>query len=97
MKTTSTTALNKRIEKLVKAKELSKTSLVYGWISDLKTDEILRPIFSQGSTWKYSSLVDKSTELTTVLKKLGIEFKIGNGAPRGGQTGYFVKIVTKIK
>lgn len=97
MKTTSTTALNKRIEKLVAAKELSKTSLVYGWVSNLASNEVLRPVFSQGSTWKHSSLVDKSYELESALRKLGVEFTAGNDAPRGGKTGYFVKITTKIK
>ena len=96
MKTTSTIALNKRIEKLTATKELNKTSLVYGWVKELKSNEVLRPVFSQGSTWKHSSLVDKTIELTTVLRKLGIEFTTGNDSSRGGKTGYFVKITTKI-
>ena len=97
MKTTKSTTLAKRIEKLVKLKELNKSSLVYSWISNLQSNDILRPVFSQGSTWKYSSLVDKTTELTDILKKLGVEFITGNDAIRGGKTGYFVKITTKIK
>ena len=36
-------------------------------------------------------------ELTNVLNQLGIEFTKGNDAPRGGKTGAFVKITTKIK
>ena len=96
MKTTKSTTLVKRIEKLTVNKELSKNSLVYNWLINLKSNEILRPVFSQGSSWKHSSLVDKTTELTTVLKKLGIEFVTGNDAARGGKTGYFVKITTKI-
>lgn len=96
MKTTKSTTLAKRIEKLVAAKELNKNSLVYGWVSALTSNEVLRPVFSQGSTWKYSSLVDKSNELITVLRKLGVEFVTGNDAARGGKTGYFVKITTKI-
>lgn len=97
MKTTTSTTLAKRIEKLVASKELSKNSLVYGWVSNLQSNEVLRPIFSQGSTWKYSSLIDKSYELEIVLRKLGIEFATGNYATRGGKTGHFVKITTKIK
>lgn len=96
MKTTSTIALSNRIEKLVKAKQLNRSSLVYGWVSNLRADELLRPVFSQGSTWKHSSLVDKTLELTTVLTKLGVEFVTGNDAARGGKTGFFVKITTKI-
>ena len=92
MKTTRKSALANRIEKL----NLSKNSLVYAWVNDLSTNNILRPIFSQGSTWKHSSLTDKSIELTSVLRKLKISFTTGNDAPRGGKTGYFVKINTKI-
>jgi hypothetical protein len=97
MKTTKSTTLAKRIEKLTISKELNKTSLVYGWVSTLKTGEVLRPVFSQGSTWKHSSLVDKTIELTTVLRKLGIDFVTGNDAARGGKTGYYVKIITITK
>lgn len=96
MKTTKSTTLAKRIEKLVASKELSKNSLVYGWVLSLKTNEVLRPVFSQGSSWKHSSLVDKTQELTSVLRKLGVEYTTGNDAPRGGKTGAFVKISTKI-
>lgn len=96
MKTTKTSTIAKRIEKLVSNKEMSKNSLVYGWVSNLQSNEILKPVFSQGSTWKHSSLVDKSHELTSVLRKLNIDFVTGNDAARGGKTGYFVKITTKI-
>ena len=97
MKTTSTIALNKRIEKLTALKELNKKSLVYGWVKELKSNDVLRPVFSQGSSWKHSSLIDKTIELTNVLRKLGVEFVTGNDAPKGGKTGCFVKITTKIK
>ena len=93
MKTTSKSALVKRIAKL----NISKNSLVYGWITNLETNQVLRPIFTQGSSWKHSSLVDKEFELTNILNQLGIEFIKGNDAPRCGKTGAFVKITTKIK
>jgi hypothetical protein len=96
MKTTKTSTIAKRIEKLISKKEISKNSLVYGWVSNLKSNEVLRPIFTQGSTWKHSSLIDKSYELTSALRKLNIDFVTGNDAARGGKTGYFVKITTKI-
>ena len=93
MKTTSKSALVKRIAKL----NISKNSLVYGWITNLETNQILRPIFTQGSSWKHSSLVDKEFELTNILNQLGIEFTKGNDSLRGGKMGAFVKITTKIK
>ena len=93
MKTTSKSALVKKIAKLY----IIKNSLFYVWITNLETNQILRPIFTQGSSWKHSSLIDKEFELTNVLNQLGIEFTKGNDAPRGGKTGAFVKITTKIK
>jgi hypothetical protein len=96
MKTTRATALSKRIDNLVTAKKLSKTNTLYGWLKSLKTNEVLRPVYSQGSSWKHSVLIDKSKELTDLLTVLGVEFETGNDAPRGGKTGYFVKIKTRI-
>ena len=96
MKTTKRTSLEKRINKLVAEKRLSKNSLVYSWVSNLQTNEVLRPVFVQGKTFKHSSLIDKQLELSLVLRTLGIEYVVGNDAPRGGKTGAFVKITTKI-
>ncbi len=92
LKSTKRTVLVKKMNKL----NVSKNSLVYGWVSALQSNEVLRPIFSQGSTWKHSSLIDKSKELTDLLRELNISFSTGNDAARGGKTGYFVKINTKI-
>ena len=93
-----TTTLAKKIEKLVLAKELNKTSLVYGWVNQIvKGETEFRPVFNQGSSWKHSSLVDKTTELETVLRKLGLSFSTSNDAPRGGKTGVRIDILTKVK
>lgn len=96
MKTTKRTSLDKRIEKLVATKELSKNSIVYKWLIHLKSNDELRPVYTQGQSWKHSSLVDKEIELKRALRLLSIDFQSGNDAPRGGKTGVFVKILTKI-
>jgi len=97
MKSTKNTQLVKRIEKLVAAKELNKTSLVYGWVNEIvKGEKTFRPVFSQGATWKHSSLVDKTFEFETVLRKLKLSFSTTNDAPRGGKTGARVDILTKV-
>jgi hypothetical protein len=92
MKTTKRTALNKRILKL----KLASNSIIGNMIADLKKGDRLRPVYSQGSTWKYSSLIDKSGELKSTLNFLGINYTIGNDSPRGGKTGYYIEILTKI-
>jgi hypothetical protein len=96
MKTTKQTMLTKKIEKLVASKELSKNSLVYDWIVNIKSKQEFRPVFTQGKTWKHSSLIDKTNELETVLKKLNISFSTTNDAPRNGKTGVRIDILTKI-
>ena len=100
MKTTKSTTLAKKIEKLVLAKELNKNSLVYGWVKEIEagaTATEFRPVFSQGSSWKHSSLVDKTAEFETVLRKLGLSFSTSNDAPRGGKMGVRIDILTKVK
>ena len=98
MKTISVTSVEKKVAKLVAEKKLSKSSIIYGWLNQLISGEkMFRPVYSQGSSWKNSSLFDRRVEFTTVLKAIGIEFEQGNDAPRGGKTGAFIKITTKIK
>ena len=98
MKTTKSTTLAKKIEKLVLVKELNRNSLVYGWVKEIEAGTTaFRPVFSQGSSWKHSSLVDKTTEFETVLRKLGLSFSTSNDAPRGGKTGVRIDILTKVK
>lgn len=98
MKTTSASVLAKKIEKLVATKELSKNSIVYSWLNAMTQGEkVFRPVYTQGSSWKHSSLIDKSNELTSVLKKLKIDYSTTNDAPRGGKTGFRLDVLTKIK
>lgn len=98
MKTTTESVLAKKIEKLVATKELSKNSIVYSWLNAMTQGEkVFRPVYTQGSSWKHSSLIDKSNELTSVLKKLKIDYSTTNDAPRGGKTGFRLDVLTKIK
>lgn len=97
MKTLSKKSAEKKLAKLVSEKKANKTSIVYGWVNEIiagKKD--FRPVYSQGSSWKHSSLFDRRIEFSTLLNMMKIEFTTGNDAPRGGQTGAFIKITTKI-
>lgn len=97
MKTTKRSALEKRIDKLVKSGELSKNSNVYKWVIQLAGGETkFRPVFTTGSTWKHSSLQDYSYALGNVFRKLKITFTISNDAPRGGKTGMLFEVRTKV-
>jgi uncharacterized circularly permuted ATP-grasp superfamily protein len=97
MKTTKNTVLAKKIEKLVATKELRKGTIVMDWLNlVLNGTKEFRPVFTQGATWKHSSLVDKTNELQTAFRKLGLTFTTTNDASRGGKTGVRVDLITKV-
>jgi hypothetical protein len=97
MKTTKSSALTKRIDKLVASKQLRKGSILLQWLRLITEGEtVFRPVYSQGSTWKHSSLIDKRGELIEALQRLKLEYIASNDAPRGGQTGEKIQITTKI-
>lgn len=94
MKTTSKTVLLSKIAKLETPK---KGSIARDWLIEIANGKkTIRPVYSQGSSWKHSSLHDRRYEIETPLKKLGIEYQTGNDAPMGGKTGAFLRITTKI-
>ena len=92
LKTTKRSALNAKIEKL----NFAKNSIVGNMIKNLNTGDKLRPVYSTGGSWRFSSLKDYRSELEKTLRDLGIYFETGNDAARGGRTGYYVQITTKI-
>jgi hypothetical protein len=97
MKTTKRSALTKRIDKLVASKQLRKGTIVLEWIKLIAEGQtVVRPVYSQGSTWKYSSLINKRRELIEALELLKLEYLDKNDAPKGGQTGRKIQITTKI-
>lgn len=98
MKTSTKKAVENRLAKLVASKGISKNSLVYAWILEaIEGKGKFRPVFTQGSTWKHSSLVDKTNELSIALRQLKLDFVLTNDAPRGGKTGALITVTTKIK
>lgn len=57
----------------------------------IKRPVIVRPVIVQGSG-RLRSIVDKREEIKHALKISNIKFEEGNDAPRGGQTGAYIKI-----
>ena len=55
-------------------------------------DRIMRPIYRG---YKGRTLHDGRANLEWGLHILGIDYTIGNDAPRGGKNGYFVKLTSK--
>ena len=97
MKTTKSSALTKRIDKLIASKQLRNGTVVAYWVRLIpKGETVFRPVYTQGTTWKHSSLIDKERELIDALNLLKLEYIASNDAPRGGQTGRKIQITTKI-
>ncbi len=102
MKITTKAASQKRLANLNE----NKTSVAYTIVAELIgiegkksykiTGNIIRPVYTSGSG-RFCSNQDHTAETTKLLTKLGIDFKTGNDSPRGGLTGNFIEILTKIK
>ncbi len=98
MKTTTSISVTKKLAKLTEQGIVRKNTIIYQWVNEMingKTE--FRPVYSQGSSWKNSTLFDRRNEFSALLTALKINYVSGNDAPKGGKTGAFVKITTKIK
>ena len=83
----------------------SKSTIAYRIVTDLingdnktyciKPSGLIRPCYTSGSG-RYTSNQDYTNDLCAILDLLGIKYQRGNDAPRGGATGQWVKITTKI-
>jgi len=87
----------------------SKTSVAYKVMVDLventnKTymltdvlfgSKTIRPVYVSGSK-RFASNQDHTYAISKLLDLLGIKYESGNDAPRGGLTGNYIKILTKI-
>jgi hypothetical protein len=93
MKTASTTTLTKKLTKLNPTKNL----IAYKMVKEVINGEsFIRPCYTLGSG-RFISYHDHSQPIEAILKEIGIEYVSGNDAPRGGLTGKFIQITTKIK
>lgn len=57
---------------------------------------IIRPCWTSG-TGRYCKNMDYTREICEVLDALRVNYEIGNDAPRGGATGKYINILTKIE
>lgn len=97
MKSTTAKTLTRKIEAQVKAKHLNRNSVIFDSLMQVAQGVTeLRPVTSSGRG-NYRSLSDRTVELTSALKGLGVEFTLTNDAPRGGRTGALITITTKVR
>ena len=96
-----TTTLQNRLEKRYNG---SKNSKAYQIVKDLingtnKTcmvyGSVIRSCYTSGRG-RFTTNMDYTTEVRSLLMLLGIKFEFGNDSQRGGLTGNYFKILTKI-
>lgn len=57
---------------------------------------IIHPCYSSGSG-RFTTNQDHETAVLSILRTIGVKYDFGNDAPRGGLTGKYIKILTKIE
>ena len=95
------TTVQKRLEKRYIG---SKNSKAYQIVKDLINGtnntymvygDLIRPCSTSGRG-RFTTNMDYTKETRSLLMLLGIKFDSGNDSPRGGLTGNYIKILTKI-
>lgn len=95
------TTLKNRLEKNYKGSKTSKAYQIISEIlgSDKKTymvfGRIIRPCHTSG-TGRFTSNLDYTKDVIDLLDLLKVKYEVGNDSPRGGLTGNFIKIISKI-
>lgn len=97
------TTLIKRLEHAASIKKVSKSSnaycMVYEYAKTVKETGkkvIIRPCHTSGRG-RYTTNIDRTSEVCWLLDVLGVKFETGNDSSRGGKTGNFIRIVTDVK
>lgn len=63
-----------------------------GYIDDAR---LIRPCFTAGRG-RFVHNSDHTFEVCALLDRLGVKYEKGNDAPRGGLTGNYIRVLTKI-
>ncbi len=83
----------------------SKSTVAYKVLTDLVENTnktymissgLIRPVYVSGAK-RFASNQDHTLAITRLLDLLGVKYESGNDAPRGGLTGNYIKILTKIE
>lgn len=83
----------------------SKSTVAYKVLTDLVDNTnktymiasgLIRPVYVSGAK-RFASNQDHTLAISKLLDLLGVKYESGNDAPRGGLTGNYIKILTKIE
>ena len=94
------TTLKKRLDSI---KNLSHNSISYRVINDMLNNNynkmifgnLIRPCYVRGRG-KHTVNNDYTAGIKAVLDQLAVRYEFGNDSPRGGKTGNYFRIKTKI-
>jgi len=83
MKTISQSNAKKRLFKIVDAKRLNKRSREFKLVADAINEKRKRidTVWTTGSSWKYSTLINETKTVSSILTQIGIEFKVQKRRP----------------
>ena len=88
-----------RLEKLAQEKQVNKTSCAYTYIKEWleigNQNGMIRTCHTSGRG-RFCSNLDYTRAVENLCDALKLKIESGNDAPRGGLTGNFVKIITKV-
>lgn len=88
-----TTTLSNRLAKRFNG---SKSSFAYKSAqSVINGEREIRTCHTSGSG-RFTSNLDYTSDVVELFNLLGLKFEQGNDSPRGGKTGNFVRVTTKI-
>ena len=84
----------------------SKSTIAYRIVKDIingtnetfaiRPNGIVRPCYTSGRG-RFTSNQDHAADTKALLDLLGLKYTSGNDAPRGGATGQWIKVSTKIE
>jgi hypothetical protein len=95
------TILKNRLEKIEKISRGSKgyqvvNALITNTYNFMIFGNLIRPCHTSGSG-RYTTNLDYTNDISSILDKIGVKYQSGNDSIKGGKTGNFIRIITKIK
>lgn len=79
-----------RLNRLAINKNTAAYRLLYEWLQ-VPENARIRTCWTTGKG-RFCHNLDYTSDLITLLARLGVRYEVGNDAPRGGKTGTYVNI-----
>ena len=96
------TTLIKRLQHAAEVKKVSKSSNAYRLVMEYANGVLehgcnfaIRPCHTSGSG-RFTKNIDRTFEVCALLDVLAVQYETGNDSMRGGLTGNYIQITTKM-